>query len=114
MVMVARWSSFAAGLWLMIAPLVLGHGTAAAVLHDVALGLLVCVASLAALEWPSARFALIGPAAWLVTAPRAMSWDQPAVEANQLALGVVVGVLAVLPSRRLLRRRDESASKMAV
>jgi hypothetical protein len=110
--MVARWSSFAAGLWLMFAPLVLGHSTAAAVLHDVALGLLVCVASLAALEWPGARYALLAPAVWLLTAPRAMSWEQPIVEANQLALGIAVAVLAVVPSGRLLRRR-ESASKMA-
>jgi hypothetical protein len=111
--MVARWSSFAAGLWLMFAPLALGHGTAAAVLHDVALGLLVCVTTLAALEWPAARYALLGPAAWLVTAPRAMSWNQPIVEANQLALGIAVAVLAVVPSGRLLRRRDQAASKMA-
>jgi hypothetical protein len=111
--MVARWSAFAAGLWLMFAPLFLGHATAAAVLHDVALGLLVCVASLAALEWPAARFTLLAPAAWLVTAPRTMSWEQPAVEANQLALGLVVVALAVVPSARLLRRRSESASKMA-
>ncbi|HET7755126.1 MAG TPA: SPW repeat protein [Anaeromyxobacteraceae bacterium] len=111
--MVARWSSFAAGLWLMIAPLVLGHATAAAVLHDVAMGLLVCVASLAAFEWPAARFSLLAPAAWLVSAPRTLGWDQPAVEANQVALGIAVAVLAVVPSARLLRRRDEDASKMA-
>jgi cytochrome c biogenesis protein CcdA len=111
--MVARWSSFAAGLWLMLAPLVLGHATAAAVLHDVALGLLVCVASLAALDWPLARFLLLAPAAWLVSAPRTMSWEQPVVEANQLALGIVVAVLAVVPSGRLLRRRNQAASKMA-
>lgn len=96
----------------MFAPLVLGHATAAAVLHDVALGLLVCVASLAALEWPAARYSLLAPATWLLTAPRAMSWQQPAVEVNQVALGVAVAILAVVPSGRLLRRRA-SASKMA-
>jgi hypothetical protein len=111
--MVARWSSFAAGLWLMFAPLVLGHATAVAVLHDVALGLLVCVASLAALEWPAARYTLLAPATWLLSAPRAMAWQQPAVEANQVVVGVAVAVLAVVPSGRLLRRRAESASKMA-
>lgn len=96
----------------MFAPLVLGHATAAAVLHDVALGLLVSVASLAALEWPAARYSLLAPATWLLTAPRAMSWQQPAVEVNQVALGVAVAILAVVPSGRLLRRRA-SASKMA-
>jgi hypothetical protein len=109
--MVARWATFAAGLWLIAAPLLLGYGSAAAVLHDVAVGVFVCVASLAALDWPGARFALLAPAAWLVTAPRAMGWDQPAVDANQVALGLAVGLLAVVPSGRL--RRRAAASKMA-
>jgi hypothetical protein len=108
--MVARWSSFAAGLWLLVAPLVLGHDSATAVLHDVALGVLVCVLSLAALEWPASRFALFAPAAWLLTAPRALSWGQPTLEANQIATGIAVAVLAVVPSGRLLRRRDAAAS----
>ena len=111
--MVARWSSFSAGLWLLIAPLVLGYASPAAVLHDVALGVAVCVASLAALEWPSARYALLAPAAWLITAPSALGWEQSTVGTNELALGIAVAVLAVVPGGRLLRRREDAASKMA-
>src|SRR5690349_3131706 len=42
----ARWGSFALGLWLVFAPLLLGYPSAVAVLHDVALGLLVAVGAL--------------------------------------------------------------------
>src|SRR6266542_2074141 len=65
--MPARWGSFAIGLGLILAPLVLGYGSPGLVVHDVAMGLLVCVATLAAFEWPRARFALALP---LVPSPR--------------------------------------------
>src|SRR5512134_2293365 len=69
--MAARWGSFAIGMALMFAPLVVGYESAGAVVHDVAMGLLVSVATLAALEWPRARWAMALPALWLVAAGRA-------------------------------------------
>jgi len=97
----ARWASFAVGLWLIIAPLVLGYPTVGTVLHEVALGILVCMGTLAALEWPLARFALAVPALWLLIASDAFEWISPMVGANELASGLLVLVLALVPSGRL-------------
>jgi hypothetical protein len=96
----ARWATFGVGLWLILAPLVLGYANVVSVLHDVALGLLVAVVALAALEWPLARFGLLLPAAWLLAAPQAMGWASTAA-ANERACGVVMILLALVPSRRL-------------
>jgi hypothetical protein len=109
--MYARWTSFAIGLGLMLAPLVLGYGSAARILHDVAMGVLVCVATLAALEWPLARLLLAAPAAWLLLAGRGA--PEPAAAVTELAAGVLLLVLAAVPSTRLApslpRRRRAGA-----
>jgi hypothetical protein len=117
--MMARWASFAVGLWLLLAPLVLGHEEVAPVLHDVALGLLVCVGTLAALEWPVARLGQLVPALWLVAAPRVLAFESTTVTANQVASGAVLAVLALVPGGRLAQRprgavpRPASASRAA-
>ncbi len=100
--MYARWTTFALGLWLMLAPLVLGYGAVAPILHDVAVGLLVCILTLAALEWPAARFALGAPAIWLVVASR-LAGDRAAA-ATELTTGGLLLVLALVPSARLVPR----------
>jgi hypothetical protein len=102
---IGRWASFATGLWLLLAPLVLGYASVAAVLHEVALGLLVCVATLAALEWPQARFALLGPAAWLLTAPQILSWAGGTVRENEIASGLVLLALTLVPSGKFAAAR---------
>jgi len=107
----ARWASFGVGLWLILAPLVLGYPSVSAVLHEVALGMLVCVGTLAALEWPVARFALAVPAGWLLAAPDAISWGSRTVAANELASGVVVLLLALVPSGKVAGAR--APAKMA-
>lgn len=96
--MLARWSSFAVGLGLLLSPLVLGYGDAAAVLRDVAMGALVCVVALAAVEWPLARLALAAPAAWLLAAGRA-GGDRHAA-ATELVAGGLLLVLAFVPRPR--------------
>lgn len=96
--MPARWGSFAIGLGLMLAPLVLGYGSAGAILHDVAAGLLVCVATLAALEWPRMRFAMAAPAVWLLAAGRAST--DTAAAAAELGAGSLLLALALVPSPR--------------
>jgi hypothetical protein len=101
--MYARWASFAIGLALMLAPLVLGYGSAARILHDVAMGVLVCIATLAALEWPAARFVLAAPAVWLLLAGRAAPETGAAV--TELASGVLLLVLAAIPGARPARHR---------
>ena len=58
--MYARWTSFALGLGL-------------------ALGLLVCVGTLAALEWPAARFLLAAPGLGMIWMGRASTDPAAAV-----------------------------------
>jgi hypothetical protein len=96
--MPARWGSFAIGMGLLLAPLVLDYRSAAAVLHDVAMGMLVCIGTLAALEWPRARFALTAPALWLVAAGRTSS--DGAAAATEVTAGGLLLVLALVPSAR--------------
>ena len=96
----ARWGSFAVGLWLIMAPLVLGYPSASSVLHEVALGLLVCVTALAAMEWPIARFGLAVPGLWLVAAWNAVDWGSRAVAANELACGLATLALALVPTSK--------------
>lgn len=100
--MPARWGSFAIGLGLMLAPLLLGYDSPGAVVHDVAMGLLVCVATLAALEWPRARFAMAAPALWLVASGRS-SGDAAAAGAELTAGGLLLA-LALVPSARRVPR----------
>ena len=109
--MYARWASFGLGLWLMLAPLVLGYRAVGPILHDVAMGLLVCILTLAALEWPGARFALGAPAVWLIVAGRA-SADRAAAAA-ELSAGVLLLVLALFPSARLVPRLPPSTGGRA-
>lgn len=100
--MYARWVSFAIGVGLMLAPLAVGYGAAAPILHDVAMGMLVCIATLAALEWPLARFVLGAPALWLLLAARGA--DERAVSIVEAVAGALLLVLALVPSPRLEAR----------
>ncbi len=107
----ARWASFAVGMWIILAPLVLGYSSVPAVLHDVALGLIVCIGSLTALEWPVARFALLAPASWLLAAPEVVAWATGPTRHNELASGLAVLVLTLLPSGK--HAADRAPAKMA-
>ncbi len=98
----ARWCSFGIGLGLVFAPLLLGYGSAGAILHDVAVGLLVCVASVAALDWPPLRFAVAAPALWLIVAARGR--DDPPAAAAAIVSGALLLVLAAVPSAPRLAR----------
>jgi hypothetical protein len=109
--MVARWASFAVGLWLLLAPLLLGYGSVGPILHDVALGLLVCTAAVAAFDWPAARFALLLPAAWLVRPGRGAG--DPDAALAELAAGVALFVLALVPNAPLVRRKATGSGLQA-
>ena len=107
----ARWASFAIGIWLLLAPRVLGYASVAAVLHDIALGLLVCVGTLAALEWPHGHFALALPGAWLVAAGQTVGWGSSLVATNELASGAALLVLCLVPGGKVADAR--APAKMA-
>ena len=110
----ARWASFAVGLWLLLAPLVLGYPSVRAVLHDIALGTIVCAAALAALEWPLARCALALLAVWLLIAANALGWSSRTVVANELAAGVALLLLSLVPSGKVaVTRRPASGAHLA-
>jgi hypothetical protein len=94
----ARWCSFGIGLGLVFAPLLLGYGSAGAILHEVAIGMLVCVATLAALEWPRARFLNAAPAIWLLAAAR--SADQVGAAIVEGGAGLLLAALTLFPGGR--------------
>jgi hypothetical protein len=100
--MPARWGSFAIGLALILAPLVLGYRSAGAILQDVAMGLLVSIGTLAALEWPRARFAMAVPALWLLQAGRGTEDSRAA--AAELVAGTLLLALSLVPSGRRVPR----------
>jgi len=101
----ARWFSFGVGLWLLVAPLVLGYRTPGPVLHDVTLGLVVCVGALAALERPVLRLLLALPALWLMAASEAIAWGRAAAS-NELACGLAVLLLALVPGSKVAGERS--------
>jgi hypothetical protein len=107
----ARWISFGVGVWLLLAPLVLGYASVTAVLHDVALGLLVCVGTLAALEFPVARLAVALPGLWLVATGSLRVFEAALVSTNELVTGIAILALSLVPSARLASSR--SPAKMA-
>lgn len=100
--MLARWGTFAVGLGLVAAPLVVGYGAPGPILHHVALGLLVCVTTLVALEWPPARFLALGPAIWMAWSAR--SGQEPRAAAVELVAAVALAALALVPAPRLAPR----------
>lgn len=100
--MPARWGTFAVGLGLILAPLVLGYRSAGAILHDVAVGLLVAIVALAALEWPRCRFLMAAPALWLVHVGRGAG--DPRAAAAEIGAGALLLALALVPSGRRFPR----------
>jgi hypothetical protein len=107
--MYARWSTFGFGMGLVLAPLLLGYQDVTAILQDVAIGLLICIATLAALEWPPARFGIALPAAWLVWSGRGSA--DPAAAVAELVAGTALLALAAFPSARLLPRVGEARER---
>jgi hypothetical protein len=109
--MYARWAGFAVGLGLVLAPLVAGYADVGAILRDVAIGTFVCVATLAALEWPRTRFLLTAPALWLLLAGR--SAGDPRAGAVEATAGGALALLALFPSGRLVPRLPAQARRSA-
>ena len=106
--MYARWASFGVGVWLLLAPLVLGYGSVAPILQGVAVGTLVCIATLVALDHPRARFGLAGVALWIALDGRASADPRAAVVS--LFAGLLLFVLSLVPNApRTAARADARA-----
>ncbi len=97
--MYGRWATFAIGMGLVFAPLAVGYQEIGPILHDVAIGLVVCILALAALETPALRFLNALPAAWLIWTGR-LSADPGAGLAEIIGGALLVGA-ALLPRARV-------------
>jgi len=97
--MYARWGTFAIGMGLVLAPLVVGYQEIGPILHDVAIGLVVCILALAALETPALRFLNALPAAWLVWTGRLS--NHAGAGLAEIVGGALLVVAALVPRARV-------------
>jgi hypothetical protein len=106
--------TFLAGLWLLLAPSVLGYRTSdrTAAWNAVATGLGIALASMLQtitplpLAGPSWALAALG--AWLALAPTLLGYTSTAATANDIATGLLV-LAAATACRRAVRRRKRNA-----
>lgn len=89
----ARWISLVLGLWLVVAPLVLGYDDVAARRVDTFTGVAIAAFGLAAMGWSPLRFANALAGLWLVVAPFLLGYGTSFGAATINA--VVVGALVV-------------------
>lgn len=99
-----RWVSFGLGMWLILAPLFFGYDQVAAILHDVALGLIVCVVALAAIERPVIRFLVAAPGIWLLCAQQLLQFGR-AASRTEIAVGILLMIIAPLPAGRMAQQQ---------
>jgi hypothetical protein len=99
-----RWISFGLGMWLILAPLTLGYDQVAAILHDVALGLIACVVALAAIERPAIRFLVAAPGIWLLCAQPLLRFGRTASR-MEIAVGILLVLVAPLPVGRMAQEQ---------
>jgi hypothetical protein len=93
-----RWGTFVIGLGLLLAPLFLGYASAASILRDVSFGTLVCVTTLAALQWPRVRLVNALAAIWLFSLGR--SAGDGRTSAVEITAGALLLALSLMPRRR--------------
>ncbi|MRG96981.1 SPW repeat domain-containing protein [Polyangium spumosum] len=98
-----RWMNVALGIWLLIAPGVLGYVDARAVNNDRLLGILVAASAIVALWAPKARFVNVVLGAWLIIAPFVLGYFGGRAVANDIVVGIAVAVFAFIPSRSVTR-----------
>jgi len=98
-----RWMNVALGIWLLIAPAVLGYVDAYAVNNDRLLGILIAASAIAGLWAPKARFVNVVLGAWLIIAPFVLGYFGGNAVANDIVVGVAVAVFAFIPSRAVTR-----------
>lgn len=107
--MVGRWGNVIAGLWLAIAPWVLGYTEPVARTNDLWIGLAVVVVALVSGRVPGFRFVNSGLGGWLVAAPFFLSYMTMRPLKNDVIVGFIVLALSLVPSIRWsdIRRHEE-------
>ncbi|MDC0740989.1 SPW repeat domain-containing protein [Polyangium mundeleinium] len=96
-----RWINVALGIWLLIAPALLGYVDAYAVNNDRLLGILIAASAIVALWAPKARFVNVVLGAWLIIAPFVLGYFGRNAVANDIVVGIAVAVFAFIPSRSI-------------
>jgi len=94
-----RWINVVLGIWLLIAPAVLGYVDAYAVNNDRLLGILIAAAAIVALWVPKVRYVNVILGVWLVIAPFVLGYYGERSVANDIIVGIGVVVFAFIPSR---------------
>ncbi len=105
--MIGRWASIVAGVWLVLAPWLLGYVDVTARTNDIWIGLAMIAVSLTAIRVPGFRFVNSGLAAWLVMAPFVLSYNTVQPMVNDIVVGLAVLAFSMVPQVRFrdIRRR---------
>lgn len=105
--MYVRWATFAIGFGLVMAPMVIGYEQVGPTLHDVAIGCVICILALAALENPALRFLQTLPAAWLMWTG---AFAEPPTQLTEIAAGALLVAAALVPRARLAPERGRAGA----
>ena len=88
-----------AGIWLIIAPFILGYGTSKPITNDIILGIIVGIVALIRVFNPVRTTMLswinIIAGAWLIIVPFLLSYAYTTPRWNDVILGIIVLVLAI-------------------
>jgi hypothetical protein len=96
-----HWLNLFLGVWLFIAPMVLGYADIAARINDAAVGLLVAIVAMLASSVPALRFIHVALGGWLLLAPLLLGYGDSALPtANDITLGALLICLALVPAQR--------------
>jgi hypothetical protein len=98
-----RWINVALGVWLVLAPALLGYLDANAWTNDRLLGVLVALTAGMALWFPKVRFLNASFGVWLMIAPFVLGYIGSRAITNDILVGLAVTVISFIPSRALPR-----------
>ncbi|UQA60366.1 SPW repeat domain-containing protein [Polyangium aurulentum] len=99
-----RWINLALGVWLVLAPPLLGHLDANAWTNDRLLGVLIALTAGLGFWVPRVRFLNAAFGAWLIIAPFVLGYIGSRAIMNDIVVGIAVAVVSFIPSRALPRR----------
>lgn len=92
-----NYATLILGLWLIIAPFILGYVDSTAITNDIILGLLIAAVSVVRLftafrpNWLNWLIFALG--LWLIIAPFIFGYFSPAPRSNDIIVGILVAVL---------------------
>jgi hypothetical protein len=110
-----RWVNLILGIWLLIAPPVLGYlGTDVnAWTNDRVLGVLVGIVAIIGLWYPRIRYVNVAFGVWLIIAPFVLAFVSSSAIANDIVIGIAVAVFAFIPSTPLARGTNRQPGSLA-